>query len=166
MTESAVQDTGLLVTLDADELAVASLIGCRRNIACIRAKSDDVNFPDRENIRWQTHIDGACAELAVCKALGIYWIALSGPTAEGDVGRNIQVRSTRYADGHLIIRSRDSDNARYVLVTCRAPAYVVAGWMTGTEAKTDMFLRTNDRDPRPFWEVPQIALHPFRPGRE
>lgn len=150
------------VTLSPDELYQAAIVGCHRHIQCLRANSPDKNFPDRENIRWATHIEAACSELAVCKLLGVYWSALDGPSALSDAGFGIQVRSTRYRTGCLILRERDSADANYVLVVARAPDYEIAGWLRGSE-RQDRHKRTNDRDPRPYWEIPQADLHPFRP---
>lgn len=149
------------VTLQPDELVIGSAIGCRRHIECLRVKSPSKNFPDRDNILWATHVEAACAELAVCKLLNIYWTALAGPHAEGDVGRNLQVRSTRYPNGELIVRPSDPDTSTFVLVTCRAPDYEICGWIRGVDAKQNQYVRTNDYDPRPYWSVPQSDLHPI-----
>lgn len=146
------------VTLSPDEMAVASMIGCRRRIESLRAGSIDEAFAD-VGIRWAIDIDAACAELACCKALGWYWQGLGGPKSSGDIGKNVQVRSTRYPDGGLLIRPRDLDASRFLLVTCQAPDYVIVGWLTGQEAKQECFKRT--RNNRLFWQVPQERLRPF-----
>jgi hypothetical protein len=148
------------VTLYEDELAIASMIGCRRHIKSIGWRD---RFPDRENIAWAIDVEGACAELACCKVLGWYWQALSGgEKAPGDIGKGVQVRSTRHETGGLIIRESDRDNDGYLLVTCRAPNYVIRGWMRGGDCKKDEYRQTNDRDPKPFWLVPQNRLREFQ----
>ena len=152
------------IRLLPDELFLASAVGCRRRIDSILRDAAS-QLPDRERIQWTTDIDGACAELAACKALGWYWVALAGRQAIGDIGQGVQVRSTRYHDGSLIIRQRDKADASYLFVTCEAPRYFIRGWLTGLEAKTDRYEQTNGHDSTPFWKVPQDELYPFDASR-
>lgn len=116
-------------------------------------------------VRLQDNILGACGEMVVCKALGWFW----SPTVNtfhrvADIGRNVEARTTSRQDGCLIVRDNDPDDRYYFLVIGEPLTFRVAGWMKGSEAKRDEWIR----DPgvrRKAWFVPQDKLKPL-PERE
>jgi hypothetical protein len=111
-------------------------------------------------IGWEEGIEGTLAEIAVAKALGIFWNGGVGEFKGPDVGTNIQVRWTNKATNKLIVRDADRSENTYVLVTGECPEYNIVGWIEGTEAKQDRFLfGPNGRPPAYF--VPQEELNPI-----
>src|ERR1051326_1480658 len=101
---------GITVQLTEEEWSRAAWIGIKRRIdsriSGLKIQSSyplsatdngvkDINF-------WDMDIEGACGELAVAKALGLQWEGRSFTFKKGDIGKNIQVRTTsKYS---LIIR--------------------------------------------------------------
>lgn len=146
------------VTLDWSELELAAAVGLRRQLSSLRDQREDKHGFSGPG--WTIHIEGACGELAVAKALGRYWNGsvdnFRGPDLVGFL--QIRTRSNAYYD--LIVRPDDADQDVYILVTGRAPEFEVHGWIRGRDAKQEMWLRTyGDRPPAYF--VPQSALQRF-----
>ena len=84
------------------------------------------------------HVDGARAELAVALALSQGWtdFARDYDKIVADVGTNIQVRSTSYKHGNLLLHPRDKDDQVFVLVKSHDfPTMELVGWVLGKDAK-------------------------------
>lgn len=117
---------------------------------------------------WSTEIESCCAEIALAKTLDRYWSGgvFDGQRAAFDVGDK-QVRHTVYANGALIIYPEDDPEQRFVLVTGRAPNYVLRGWLRGKDAQDKGHDHPWWTDPpkkrSPSWWVPQSALRPLPP---
>jgi len=149
------------ITLTNHELLMASSVGTMRNIASIKAGARD-NHGAKIGYDWTTAIEGACGELAAARALGRYWNgSINTFKDDGDIGYNLEVRTTHYQNGCLIVRPADKDESIYLLVIGVAPRYRVVGWIVGGKAKTPEWLSSRP-DGRPAaWFVPQHALHPI-----
>lgn len=105
-----------------------------------------------------THIAGAAAELAYCRASGIEWPAtIDTYKEEADVGRHLEIRWTEKGQHSLIIRPSDPLDRYYVLVTGKPPAFRVVGYIWGEDAIRDEWRRAPKGRP-PAWFVPQSAL--------
>lgn len=143
----------IVVELNKDELTAAAAVGARRHISALG--SENASFPE-EGKNWQQHIEGAAAELAVCKHRGHYWVGC-GKTSRYDVPC-AQVRAIMQKNHSLILRERDESEDAYILVFARAPLYVLLGWLNGYEGMQDEYLTTNDKDPKPYWQIPQEIL--------
>lgn len=104
-------------------------------------------------------MDAIAAEMAVGEALGIPYGDLSDKRNKtaADVGHNIEVKQTTWADGHLIIAPRDRSSDIAVLVTGSCPEYRIAGWIPVAVAKQRRF--KSDRDSS-YW-VGQSHLRPI-----
>lgn len=103
------------------------------------------------------HVEGALGELAVAKALGMYWSGSINGFRAPDVGQSIQVRTRSRHDYDLIVRDSDADEAAFVLVTGSAPEYHVRGWMRGALAKRDEYRQEHGGRP-PAYFVPAAHL--------
>jgi hypothetical protein len=104
---------------------------------------------------------GACGELAVAKAAGVFFLPSVNtfhrvPDCLGDC----EVRSTDLSDGSLIVRDNDSDDRKFVLAIVADDTVRLVGWLTGAEAKKQEWLRDPDGR-RPAWFVPQSSLRPI-----
>jgi hypothetical protein len=112
-------------------------------------------------------VRGAFGELAVAKALGIYWPAAVNPTRhDPDLGDDIQVRCTGYRTGRLCHHPDDPAHHRYVLVVGDPLDRLdVVGWRWGADCRDDEYW--TDPGGGAAWFVPQSDLTPIpeRPGR-
>lgn len=150
----------MIVALTPREVAIAQVVGEHRQA---EAAGWSAQFGDGSSTG--RHVEGAIGELAVAKALGIYWTGLE-QLAPADVG-DYHVRFSRNEHSPLYVRPRENPEPerRYVLVTgyfgttggeCR-----IVG---GTTAEIAM--RREPRDPGergcPAWIVPQEDLWPLK----
>ena len=156
----------ITVTLTPDELYQAAIVGAHRRITCLSRRKVAQHYDDANGYEWATEIEACCAEIALSKHLGWYWSGgvFNGNRAEHDVG-NKQVRHTVYQNGSLIIYPEDNPQDRFVLVTGKAPAYTIRGWVLGDEVMCkgkDHVWWTHPNHKRcPSWWVPQSALRPL-----
>lgn len=149
------------IKLTREEVLYAAKAGVYRRINSL-AKDYKDYYKDMKNQvhgAWSIDIDGALAELAAAKWLGCYWGGHVDLFKGPDV-LDLQVRSTCYMNGSLIIRGRDHDEYNYLLVLTRCPFAFIVGYMKGSEAKamTDCFNK-QDNDKAPAWFIPQDRLH-------
>ena len=109
---------------------------------------------------WQVEVESSCAELAVSKALGVYWSGLAGQGARDVTG--CEVRHTERDQGRLILHPSDPDDVPFVLVTGSRGDYVIRGWIYGAEGKQDMWWDDPTGKGRPAFFVPQHALNEWK----
>ena len=110
-------------------------------------------------------IQGAHAELAVARGLGLKWDGRFFDLEEWFDWRNeghdvsgLEVRSTHHPHGSLILHPKDKDEAPFVLVlTYEKPTYVLAGWSFGSAGKKDKYWRDVGYG-RPCYYLPQRQL--------
>ena len=153
------ETSGKAITLTAYEMSMAANVGLQRQIAALTDRR-----PDRHGCKpedgWNMHVEGACGEMAVAKALGVYWSgSVDTFKVGGDVG-SLQVRTTRYPDGKLIVRNSDRDTDVFLLVTGENGHYFVRGWLFGSECKRKEW-HDNPGSREPAFFVPQTALNPL-----
>jgi hypothetical protein len=148
------------VTLSFGEMIVAGNAGVLRQVNALKQRLNDPDAHHRDPM--ESHVSGAIAENALAKHLGVYWNPTIGikwaGEVDGDVGR-IEARSTSWGNGrgHLTLHDYSFDERPYVLVLShRAPVFVLAGWLFGAEGKRREFWR--DNVPRPAYFVPQSEL--------
>ena len=144
------------VKLSWHELAMASEIGRLRNLANIKNARQDRTGQTRYD--WHNHIEGACGELAVAKALGRYWDGSIDTFKAPDLC-GFQVR-TALTHKSLIIRPSDADDENFVLVTANSPNYYIHGWIRGMEGKQKQYWQNWNNRP-PAWFIPIEALNPI-----
>ena len=153
---------GALVTLGRDEWEWAIHVGMRRTLRAREARRVQVYGVAPID----ADVEGACAECAFAKYLGVYWEARTDPDRTvGDVG-GWQVRSTVRDDGHLLLHREDADAGRYVLVTGRAPRLTVRGAIVARAGKRAEWWRQPRVDKSACFYVPQAALEPVDPTIE
>lgn len=149
---------GIRVELTLSEETWASRVGIARELYA-EGNLEHHTFEQPTRIaNIQAHVIGAIGELAAAKALDIHWSHAERPYTWGlhDLGDDLEVRATRYRSGHLLIRSKDDPDRRYILVSGQAPVVYVVGWIWGREAKTDRWWR--ELDHRPAYWIPQEYL--------
>lgn len=146
------------VKLEEYEIEMAAFVGIRRKANSISKKRKSANY----NLGgWDADVEGALAEMAVGKALNIYWNGSVNTFTNGpnDVGK-FEVRSTLNKEGSLVIRPKDSDSETYILVTGSCPDYELVGWMKGKEAKNKTYIKNPGNKGIAFF-VPQDKLKPM-----
>jgi len=72
-----------------------------------------------------------------------------------DIGNRIEIKHTKWLDGHLILRERDRVEDLAVLVVGESPTYYVKGWIPIRSAKTTRFKHDKDNS----WWVSQHNLN-------
>jgi hypothetical protein len=151
----------IVVRLSAAEIFSAASIGLMRQVSAIQSGSKDRGGAVRDP--WQCHIEGAMAELALCKALGVHWIASINAHSQPDVGR-LEVRVRPVDSWDLILRRKDRPEASYVLLCGANGVYRLVGWIKGSDGQRALYLRDptgGEREPAFF--VPQTMLTPITP---
>jgi len=152
------------ITLAPNEMTTAALVGASRAL-----ESKTRGLKDRHGFSggcWETQIEGAAGEMAAAKAMGLYWDGSVNAFRKPDLP-GIQVRTRSQHGYDLIVRPDDSPDDLYVLVTGKMPEYQIHGWIRGSDAMQDRWLKEHgDRPPAYF--VPQDALQPIEtlPPRE
>lgn len=96
-------------------------------------------------------ITGILGEMVVGRRFDKHYLpAVNTFHGKADVGEDIEVRSTKYANGALILRDNDADDRRYVLVIVEPMVgFEIKGWVWGYEAKTTQWYK--DDQGRPAW---------------
>ena len=151
---------GITFKLSWLEVELAAKVGIARHIASRKLGLQDNHCPrDGERIheRWGMDINGACGELAVAKAIGIYWAPTVNTFKSVPDVDAYEVRTTPGKKNSLIVRSDDASDRIYILVIGSGQVFKVIGWILGEDAKKNKWLRNpGGRDPACF--VPQSAL--------
>jgi hypothetical protein len=98
------------------------------------------------------------SEWAVAKAIGCDFdpYLIKGKRI-ADVGKNIEVKSTKYVGGHLIIQPIDRDEDIAVFVINKSPEYTVVGCLPIAWAKDAKFKHKVQAN----WWIPQSYLWPI-----
>ena len=145
------------ITLEPYEIIMGAMVGVRRRVSSIAKKLDRGST---QGDPWGIDVEGALAEVAVAKALGIYFSGSVDTYKSPDLV-GIQVRWTPLDQGRLIVRDNDCDNENYILVTGTCPNYKISGWIEGFNAKDSQYISApNGRSAAYF--VPQESLKPMR----
>lgn len=143
------------------ELYIAADHGVVRRMQALAGSAGDRNGAPGDG-PWQNDIDSAIAELCVAKALNRYPLGAAG-IGLGDVGGIVEVRSTKYAAGHLIIRPRDLEehpDSPMILVTgADAMWREIRGWRRCSDAPTIGEAEGGERGE--CWKVAQRDLLPL-----
>jgi len=105
--------------------------------------------------RFGDGVIGYCGELVVAKYLNLPWTPGDRFPTTGDVNNQIEVRTTYYENGHLLIYDVDDDDVIFYLVRGDYPTLEIVGYILGGDAKRPEWWR--DGDPPCYW-VPDSAL--------
>lgn len=153
-----------LIQFNEAELKKYSKMGAERCASALARQRKGAHGFNRDNERWQIDVEGVLAEAAVAKALGVEYKATVDAldTKAGDIpglSTPLQVRSTKYTSGSLLIHHKDDDDHRFVLVTGIYGTYEIRGWIFAKFGKHDKLWRQY-KGRGAFW-VPQDMLHPW-----
>lgn len=128
------------VILDEEDRARANRVAGLRNSESRRQGGAPCPWsPEDEGTRRKMSVEadtnGALAEVAFAKWLGVHWDASINTFKEIPDVEGWEVRATKHRFGKLIIRSRDRMERRYALVVVMADRCIIPGWIYGHEAK-------------------------------
>ena len=140
------------IILTAPELVIASTVAMMRQTQNIKNGARETYGSDPK-VAWQNAVQGAIGELVVAKALGVYWSGNIGDFQAADVCK-LQVRTTAWDQGKLIVHPDEADDEWFILVTGLKDTYHIRGAILGRHAKQDRFW--GELQPgRPAYNVPQ-----------
>lgn len=150
----------MIIELTKVEMFVASQAGCMRRINSICNSLPEPHGTPSGSL-FDNDVDSCGAEMAVAKAFGVYWntFPVDFRDLPGDVA-SVEVRSTKYLTGHLIVHDRDKDDRPFVLVRGTMPRYELAGWIMGKDAKQSWWLRKTRKGHAYF--VPEDQLREIK----
>jgi hypothetical protein len=153
----------MIVELEWYEMDMAILVGNARTTSAWRNERRNIaGYKPRD--LFDTNIKAAGAEIAVAKALNVYWDGSVGTfKTKADVGNKTEVRMTSMRVPKLIVRPGDKTERDYVLVldcwqVASKPRFDILGWMQGHEAKQDKYLTDNGNGRPPAYMVPVPEL--------
>lgn len=151
----------MLVQFTPEEMRPICYKGVDRRIDALTKNRKGNHGFNRDDF-WELDIEGMLAEAAVAKALGVPHEPLPGEldTAWGDVAPGVQVRSTKYPTGHLLVHDSDYDEHVFVLVTGAQGRYKLAGWIQAKNCKDQRYWRVV-KGRGAYW-IPQASLRPFK----
>jgi hypothetical protein len=150
------------VILDYSQETEAHRIGFLR----VTESTQKVDDPWRWNSKTNYHemvgeMAEACgAEWAVAMYFGIknYELSVNTFKNQADVGNRVEVKWSKYTNGHLILHERDRINDVAVFVTGRSPVYDLMGWIPVHMAKVPKYYNPIQRN----WWVTQRNLFPMK----
>jgi len=114
---------------------------------------------------WETDLEGVGAEIAFCKNFNVYPdLSLDGHPTEDAIlkcGKRVDVKSTKYDNGHLIavLGKRNKAPDLYALVVGKFPRYRIAGFIEADELLKDE--RIMDFGYGPTYAIEQGELKKF-----
>lgn len=126
------------VVLSLSELREAARAGIERRLSALEKGRRGAHGFNRDYEAWSIDIEGLAAEMAAAKGLGLPYTPMVGDldTDIGDVAPGLQVRSTRYESGHLLLHETDLPHHVFILVVGQAPNFRLAGWTTPAASRT------------------------------
>lgn len=152
----------MIVVLTESERRMADWVAERRNRRNIElGHTDRKGFIGDEAARLELNRIGVRGEIAAAIALDVYWAPMveDRTTAIDFPAHRIEIKTTRFKDGHLIVQPNDPD-ARYVLVIEDGwGVHRIAGWLERDAARRVEWWRKDVRYPAYF--VPQKSLKPI-----
>jgi len=142
------------IKLTTAEIIQGAIAGILRNVQNIQEGRNHLHGAKKTD-GWLMHIEGALGEMALAKALGVYWS--SGKRKGSDVGE-YEVRTTTGANNRLILHPDDPDDSRHYLVTGHNGDYVICGWIMGRDGKQERFWADPSHKNRPAFFIDQKYL--------
>lgn len=108
-------------------------------------------------------IVGTRGELAVAKALNLFWSGNVGDYKAIDVGGLFEVRAVEDPSRRLIIHDEDKDEPPFILAIQHEPTrWELRGWVHGHEAKRPEFFKDPTGKGRHAYFVAHAFLRPMK----
>lgn len=136
--------------LNRNEVWWAATVGVNRHLDSIRRNLEHKPPLLNKALAWMNHIEGALAELAVAKWLGVVWEATVNTFRSGFDVDKYQVRWASKDHYRLILTDDDNPDHPFILVVGTAPNYKIVGWLRGRDGMRKEFIEEYDRGPAYF----------------
>ena len=163
--------SGVAVELTIEEYRAAAKIGFMRRF-CAKSRNYRALIAggDIDVATCWANVLGAISEFALSKYTGGYWHATIGQQkseTEPDVEPDYQARCRDHHGGKLVVRPRDRDSQRFVMLTSddNGLTWYIRGWVFGFEAKRDEYLADPGGIGKPAWFVPFDKLRSMEKRR-
>ena len=97
--------------------------------------------------------------MAVAKFLGIndFEPTINTFKTSADVASKVEVKWTKWQDGHMVIHPSDRNTDIAILVVGKSPEYYLVGWIPVAHAKVSQYWVTSEQN----WWVGQRNLRPM-----
>jgi hypothetical protein len=154
------------VVLDYSQEVQAHTIGLKR-VTEIGGRADHHSRHDKR-INFHEYVSQNAEAVGSEIAVAMYFnVRNFVPTVntfknEADIGSKVEVKWTKYDNGHLILGPSDRDQDVAVLVTGRSPVLFIAGWLPVSWCKRAKYFNPLDNN---FW-VNQKDLLPIKDLRK
>ena len=159
---------GKIVQFTIEEIEAAKAVGIERTEESRKIGLHD-NLITKKQTKFQSEFHGALGEIAVCKALDLEWTGKGSCINKKNMPKKLipadveglEVRTTTYSTGRLIIRKRDND-AKFVLVVLNDDHTArVVGWIEAEDAKQDKYWGDLGKYNKPCYIIEQRNLNPI-----
>lgn len=148
------------VTLEFYELAMGEFIA---NLRISESKrlglKERFDTPMSKEHNFNINLRGTLGEIAVAKYLNQYWAGTVNTFHTlSDVGLEVEVRTTIYAEKKLILRDNDPEDAYYFQVLqMNNETFRILGFIHGSYAKVKEYYYTTNERPKAYF-IPQSDL--------
>ena len=149
------------VMLNPEDELLAHEMGFKRALH-INARPDHASRKDK-NLNFHEFVaqlsEAVGAEMSVARYFKLTDFKPTVDTFknEADVGASIEVKWTKWVDGHMVIHQSDRMKDVAILVTGKSPTYQLAGWLPVSMAKSKRNWRVQDKN----WWIGQKDLLPI-----
>lgn len=157
-----IERISMQIKLTQQEMALCTVAGLQRLQRKMRGH--DSGFYYNNTLTFQERVVEESESLAAEWVVAKYYELPFDPIEsnehykkQADVGNAIEVKWTKWHDGHLIIYEADRISDIAVLVVGSAPNFVIKGWIPVAVAKKDRYKHSK----QPTWWVNQANLQPI-----
>lgn len=162
------------VTLLEYEIRMAANVGLERRLQYKLMQMNGYKYNElgySHSSPWDRDIEGAIAEYAAAKALGMLWDGSYNTfKKKADIGDRIQIRHAQERPDpknpgkiypiSLIVRPGEKEEDIFVLVIGTTPTFKIVGWIFGKDAIQEKYIYAPNKGPS-AWFVPQEDLKPI-----
>lgn len=147
------------INLSYSEMQIAFAVGSQRQIYNMKIGAAHRHGAAGLENAIAFDMIGCAGEMAVAKALNLYWDVSMGHSIV-DVGGLIEVRAVTRSDKRLILHPDDKPNLPYVLVynEPKTNHFVIKGWVFGADGMRDEFWADPQKTNRHAYFVPDSHL--------
>lgn len=147
----------MIVELTSYEMEMAALVGVQRILENYDNGVSNLTYNASPTTMWQNGVNGALGEMVLAKAANRYWS--KGERGDTDVN-GMDVRTTAYESGSLILHPSDDDYRVSVLITGSIGKFKIVGYIRNKEGK-EVGAWEERQKGRPCFYVKPHDLIPF-----
>jgi len=155
----------MTVTLDSSEVAMAQVLATMRHNCTRMAGVKNARMGSQSD--YVTELEGMASEMAFCKACNLFPDMTIAPRSgghdvEGRNGTKIDVKATKYQQGHLLatMKKKRTDADYYVLLVGECPTYRIAGYASADDLLSEKNI--TDFGHGATYALPQSQLQTYK----